>query len=177
MLWTATVASEVLAVASQSSIPSFTLEQNSNNCYGDGPACWFRGRFSSASDCEDVCIADPACHSFVYVGETSDSFAHECRTRNDTVWSLVAEKVHTSGFKGIPPAPHCESVADCNNGGECTAGGVCRCDPTWRGGTCDTLNLLAAQSKGNGDADYVAAGDGHANTCLSSTTSYCSPLV
>ena len=30
-------------MAAVTSTAVFTVEQSMNNCYGDGPACWFRG--------------------------------------------------------------------------------------------------------------------------------------
>ena len=93
------------SVASAPAAASFTLRTSQNNCYGDPPACVFRGRKDSAAECEAVCAADAACRSFTWVGATGDSFAHECRTRNDTVWQLIPEGMHTSGYKGTPPTP------------------------------------------------------------------------
>jgi hypothetical protein len=148
--------------------PAFAVHTAQNNCYGDPPACWFRGRTDSAQQCEAVCAADPACHSFTWVGSTGDNFAHECRTRNDTTWQLVAEDKHTAGFKGQPPVPppfRCHNATDCNNAGQCdAAGGRCRCDPTWRGETCAELALLAAQSVGNGDSAFVLTNRTSMNT-------------
>ena len=129
---------------------SFVVQQGKNNCYGDPPACWFRGRFDNYESCEKICATDKACRSFTWVGATGDSFAYECRTRNDTVWSLVTEQTHTAGHKGpIPPFVCTHDPADCNNGGHCI-NGRCVCDPTWRGERCDTLNLQPAVSTGNG---------------------------
>ena len=139
--------------------PAFAVEQAQNNCYGDPTACLFRGRTGSAAQCQGVCSADAACHSYTWVGETGDSFEHECRTRDDTAWQLVAEAKHTSGYKGTPPRPppfRCRNATSCNNGGECDAAtGTCQCDPTWRGATCAELSLQPAQSVGNGDSAFV----------------------
>ena len=154
------------AVAAPPTAAAFTINQSSNNCYGDPPACWFRGRTGSAAQCEALCAADTACRSFVWVGNTGDNFAHECRTRNGTVWQLVPQDKHTSGFKGTAPVPppfRCRNSTDCNNAGSCdAASGECNCDKTWRGATCAELALQPAQSVGNGDSAFVLSAAGHA---------------
>ena len=146
----------------------FYVRTAQNNCYGDPPACWFRGRTDSAQQCETVCATDPACRSFTWVGKTGDSFEHECRTRNDTAWKLVPETKHTAGYRGLPPVPppfRCHNATDCNNAGRCdVASGHCRCDPTWRGDTCAELSLLPAQSVGNGDSVFVTNNHTSMNT-------------
>eukprot|EP01048_Picozoa_sp_COSAG05_P003075 COSAG05_NODE_137_length_16843_cov_121.090779_11_plen_384_part_00 len=163
-----TTASPAVAAAAAAAAAAavFTVKQSSNNCYGDPSECWFRGRTESAAHCEAVCAADAACRSFVWVGSTGDSFQHECRTRNGTVWQLVPQSKHTSGYKGTPPeAPNfrCLNATGCNNAGSCNAAsGKCKCDRTWRGATCAELALQPAQSNGNGDSAYVLSAAGHA---------------
>ena len=156
------------SVASAPAGASFTIRTSENNCYGDPPTCVFRGRKDSAAECEAVCAADAACRSFTWVGATGDSFAHECRTRNDTVWQLIPEGTHTSGYKGTPPTPapfRCVNASSCNNAGECDAAtGACKCDITWTGATCSILALQPAQSVGNGDSGYVLGSGGRVNT-------------
>jgi hypothetical protein len=138
--------------------PGFALRPGQNNCYGDPPACWFRGRTDSATQCEAVCANDAHCRSFTWVGETGDSFHHECRTRNGSTWQLVAQDKHTSGYKGSPPVPppfRCHNDTSCNNAGACDhRSGTCRCDPTWRGPQCAELDIQPAQSVGNGDSSH-----------------------
>eukprot|EP01052_Picozoa_sp_SAG31_P038326 SAG31_NODE_5099_length_2744_cov_2.713043_1_plen_250_part_00 len=128
---------------------AFIIKTNQNNCYGDPPSCWFRGRVPSAKLCQRICADDAFCRSFEWVGETGDRFQHECRTRNDTAWSLVAEGKHVAGHKGPVPRPppfSCRNDTDCNNAGDCdTVSGRCSCDVSWRGLRCETLNLLPAE--------------------------------
>ena len=135
------------AVAAPPTAAAFTINQSSNNCYGDPPACWFRGRTGSAAQCEALCAADTACRSFVWVGNTGDNFAHECRTRNGTVWQLVPLDKHTSGFKSTAPVPppfHCQTVRDCTLSGACVDG-ACVCDKPWTGARCQQLKLKPAK--------------------------------
>ena len=55
------------------------------------------GRCRSVTNAQN----DHACHSYTWVGQTGDSFALECRTRNDTAWNIVPEGRHTAGCKVI----------------------------------------------------------------------------
>jgi hypothetical protein len=43
------------AVAVGMGSPPFAVHASQNNCYGDPPACWFRGRTNSAEQCESLC--------------------------------------------------------------------------------------------------------------------------
>ena len=40
-----------------------------------------------------------------------------------------------------PPPPLCTTALDCHLGGVCTPSGNCKCDSTWRGPTCQMLNV------------------------------------
>lgn len=132
-----------------SAATDFTVVQSQNNCWGDPPACLFRGRFDNWAACEAVCHDDSSCTSFTWVGATGPPYQHECRTRNDTFWSLTAESNHVSGFKGSLPPPigtNCTIDEECSLQGICggKAAGVCACDPGWRGADCGQLDLLPA---------------------------------
>jgi hypothetical protein len=37
--------------------------------------------------------------------------------------------------------PVCTTALDCHLGGICTSSGTCKCDSTWRGPTCQMLNV------------------------------------
>jgi hypothetical protein len=140
----------------------FTVAQAQNNCWGDPPACEFRGRFDNWAACEQLCGSDESCRSFTWVGVSTGPYAHECRTRKDVVWALTPESNHVSGFKGELPPPvgvNCTTDEECSLLGVCTAG-KCVCDPGWKGDDCGIFNLAPA-----------VAGSGYNLTGLSPPTS------